>query len=144
MTQYLDFIGYSDAFTFSILEALIILGRKPSLKKQKDLFSPFSCNATILRLSFFFSISASFLFAHDRPVLTYPYPDFQYAELFDNIDVSREDSVDWDKFAAHMLLEYYEKDDRMKSTQLPQWKDLKNLPGYASLPLQKCCDFPKL
>ncbi|ESO89700.1 hypothetical protein LOTGIDRAFT_124680, partial [Lottia gigantea] len=51
----------------------------------------------------------------------------QYGELYDNIDVTREGSVDWDKFASHMLLEFYEKDDRVKSTQVPQWKDLKNL-----------------
>ena len=36
--------------------------------------------------------------------------------------------MDWDKFASHMLLEFYEKDDRVKSTQVPQWKDLKHLP----------------
>ena len=53
---------------------------------------------------------------------------FQYAELFDKIDVTREGTVDWDKFASHMLLEFYEKDDRVKSTQVPQWKDLKQLP----------------
>ena len=38
--------------------------------------------------------------------------------------------MDWDKFASHMLLEFYEKDDRVKSTQVPQWKDLKSLPRY--------------
>ena len=53
---------------------------------------------------------------------------FQYSELFDKIDVTREGTVDWDKFASHMLLEFYEKDDRVKSTQVPQWKDLKQLP----------------
>ena len=36
---------------------------------------------------------------------------FQYAELFDKFDVTREGTVDWDKFASHMLLEFYEKDD---------------------------------
>lgn len=53
----------------------------------------------------------------------------EYAELFDKIDVTREGTVDWDKFASHMLLEFYEKDDRVKSTQVPQWKDLKHLPS---------------
>lgn len=38
--------------------------------------------------------------------------------------------MDWDKFASHMLLEFYERDDRVKSTQVPQWKDLKSLPRY--------------
>jgi len=51
----------------------------------------------------------------------------QYQDLFDKIDVTKEGVVDWDKFASHMLLEFYEKDDRVKSTQVPQWKDLKNL-----------------
>lgn len=55
---------------------------------------------------------------------------FQYAELFDKIDVTREGTVDWDKFASHMLLEFYEKDDRVKSTQVPQWKDLKQMPRW--------------
>ena len=57
-----------------------------------------------------------------------PDPVHQYGELFDKIDVTREGTVDWDKFASHMLLEFYEKDDRVKSTQVPQWKDLKALP----------------
>ncbi|KAK7096335.1 hypothetical protein V1264_005639 [Littorina saxatilis] len=53
----------------------------------------------------------------------------EYGDLFDKIDVTREGTVDWDKFASHMLLEFYEKDDRVKSTQVPQWKDLKALPS---------------
>ena len=59
------------------------------------------------------------------------YIQFQYGELFDKIDVTREGVVDWDKFASHMLLEFYEKDDRVKSTQVPQWKDLKQMPRYS-------------
>lgn len=51
----------------------------------------------------------------------------QYDELFDKIDVTKEGTVDWDKFASHMLLEFYERDDRVKSTQVPQWKDIRNL-----------------
>ena len=42
----------------------------------------------------------------------------EYADLFDKIDVAKEGFVDWDKFCSHMLLEYYEKDDRMKTTQV--------------------------
>ena len=41
----------------------------------------------------------------------FPWSLFQYAELFDKVDVTREGTVDWDKFASHMLLEFYEKDD---------------------------------
>ena len=51
----------------------------------------------------------------------------EYGELFDKIDVAKEGTVDWDKFASHMLLEFYERDDRVKSTQVPQWKALKML-----------------
>ncbi|XP_065937258.1 LOW QUALITY PROTEIN: cilia- and flagella-associated protein 337 [Magallana gigas] len=51
----------------------------------------------------------------------------EYGELFDKVDVAKEGTVDWDKFASHMLLEFYERDDRVKSTQVPQWKDLKML-----------------
>eukprot|EP00057_Strongylocentrotus_purpuratus_P020337 XP_011674811.1 PREDICTED: WD repeat-containing protein on Y chromosome [Strongylocentrotus purpuratus] len=53
----------------------------------------------------------------------------EYAELFDNIDVTKEGYVNWDKFTGHLLLEYVEKDDRVKSTQVPQWKDIKQLPS---------------
>ncbi|XP_070547299.1 LOW QUALITY PROTEIN: cilia- and flagella-associated protein 337-like [Ptychodera flava] len=53
----------------------------------------------------------------------------EYAELFDKIDVTKEERVDWDKLASHLLLEYHEKDDRVKSTQVPQWKDIKYLPS---------------
>ncbi|XP_041458844.1 WD repeat-containing protein 49-like isoform X1 [Lytechinus variegatus] len=53
----------------------------------------------------------------------------EYAELFDNIDVTKEGFVNWDKFTGHLLLEYVEKDDRVKSTQVPQWKDIKQLPS---------------
>ena len=41
----------------------------------------------------------------------------EYGDLFDKIDVTKEGFVDWDKFCSHMLLEYYEKDDRMKTIQ---------------------------
>ena len=34
------------------------------------------------------------------------------------MDATKEGYVDWDKFCSHMLLEYYEKDDRMKTTQV--------------------------
>ncbi|XP_071788999.1 cilia- and flagella-associated protein 337-like isoform X2 [Asterias amurensis] len=53
----------------------------------------------------------------------------EYADLFDKIDVTKDGKVDWDKFASHLLLEYVEKDDRVKSTQVPQWKDIKMLPS---------------
>ena len=52
----------------------------------------------------------------------------QYGDLFDKIDITKEGGVDWDKLASHLLLEFYEKDDRVKATQVPQWKTLKYLP----------------
>ncbi|XP_068715125.1 cilia- and flagella-associated protein 337-like [Montipora foliosa] len=51
----------------------------------------------------------------------------EYEDLFNKVDVGKEGYVDWDKFCSHMLLEYYEKDDRMKTTQVPQWRELRNV-----------------
>lgn len=51
-----------------------------------------------------------------------------YAELFEKVDVNKEGLIDWDKLCSHLLLQYYEKDDRIKSTQVPQWQELKNIP----------------
>ncbi|KAA0184030.1 WD repeat-containing protein 49, partial [Fasciolopsis buskii] len=51
----------------------------------------------------------------------------EYSELFDKIDITGDGFVDWDKFASHLLLEFYEKDDRMKTLSVPQWKELKFL-----------------
>lgn len=82
----------------------------------------FSC------LNFFFQINQS---GHDRE-LSLDVDQFceilsivlnkgsreEYEDLFNKIDVGKEGYVDWDKFCSHMLLEYYEKDDRMKTTQV--------------------------
>jgi len=51
----------------------------------------------------------------------------QYEELFDKIDATKEGLVDWDKFASFILLNFYERDDRTKSTQVPQWKELRSI-----------------
>ena len=53
-----------------------------------------------------------------------------YSELFEKVDVNKEGFIDWDKLCSHLLLQYYEKDDRIKSTQVPQWQELK----YISCP----------
>ncbi|XP_033126234.1 uncharacterized protein LOC117124189 [Anneissia japonica] len=42
----------------------------------------------------------------------------EHCDLFDKIDVTKEGKVDWDKIASHLLLEYVEKDDRVKATQV--------------------------
>uniref|UniRef100_A0A1I8HNF2 EF-hand domain-containing protein n=1 Tax=Macrostomum lignano TaxID=282301 RepID=A0A1I8HNF2_9PLAT len=54
---------------------------------------------------------------------------FNYEELFDKIDISKEGSVSWDQLAQHMLLQFYERDDKVKSTQLPQWRDIRMIPA---------------
>lgn len=51
----------------------------------------------------------------------------QFGQMFDRIDVTKQGVVNWDKFASHMLLEFYEKDDKVKSTQVPHWTELKVL-----------------
>jgi len=53
--------------------------------------------------------------------------------MFDRIDVTKQGVVNWDKFASHMLLEFYEKDDKVKSTQVPHWTELKVLATYVFL-----------
>eukprot|EP00112_Aurelia_sp_Birch-Aquarium-sp1_P013143 Seg278.9 transcript_id=Seg278.9/GoldUCD/mRNA.D3Y31 product="WD repeat-containing protein 49" protein_id=Seg278.9/GoldUCD/D3Y31 len=52
----------------------------------------------------------------------------EYIELFEKVDVNKEGFIDWDKLCSHLLLQYYEKDDRTKSTQVPQWQELKYIP----------------
>lgn len=63
----------------------------------------------------------------------------EYEDLFNKIDVGKEGYVDWDKFCSHMLLEYYEKDDRMKTTQVFLTMELScdncNLGGDDFLPI---------
>ncbi|KER22048.1 hypothetical protein T265_09764 [Opisthorchis viverrini] len=51
----------------------------------------------------------------------------EFNDLFDKIDITGDGLVDWDKFASHLMLEFYERDDRMKKLSVPQWKDLKTL-----------------
>ena len=51
----------------------------------------------------------------------------EFSELFEKVDVNKEGLIDWDKLCSHLLLQYYEKDDRIKSTQVPQWQELKSI-----------------
>ena len=48
-----------------------------------------------------------------------------YIELFDKIDISRNNFISWQQFSSHLLLDYYESDDRTKHTQVPQWDNIK-------------------
>ncbi|XP_067897559.1 cilia- and flagella-associated protein 337-like isoform X2 [Heterodontus francisci] len=60
----------------------------------------------------------------------------EYGDLFDRIDVARDGFVDWDKMTTFMLLELYEKEERAKSSLVPQWKDIKFLPSHHKEPIQ--------
>lgn len=61
----------------------------------------------------------------------------EYGELFDKIDVTRDRVLDWDKLTSFLLLELSEKDERAKSSVVPQWKDLKLLPSSLKEHIQK-------
>ncbi|KAJ6644756.1 hypothetical protein lerEdw1_013583, partial [Lerista edwardsae] len=52
----------------------------------------------------------------------------EYGELFDKIDLTRDDLIDWDKLTSFVLLELYERDERTKLSVVPRWKDLRHLP----------------
>ncbi|XP_039249520.2 cilia- and flagella-associated protein 337-like [Styela clava] len=49
----------------------------------------------------------------------------EYAELFDRIDITKSGRVTWDAFVQFMLYEFLEKDEKVKTTQVPQWKELR-------------------
>ncbi|XP_066936412.1 cilia- and flagella-associated protein 337-like [Clytia hemisphaerica] len=51
-----------------------------------------------------------------------------YYQLFDMVDISREGLINWDRFSNYLLLEYYEREDRIKTTQVPQWQDIRSIP----------------
>ena len=52
-----------------------------------------------------------------------------YHQLFDMVDISRDGLINWDRFSNYLLLEYYEREDHIKTTQVPQWQDIKNIPS---------------
>ena len=51
-----------------------------------------------------------------------------YYQLFDMVDISRDGRINWDRFSNYLLLEYYEREDHIKTTQVPQWQDIKSIP----------------
>ena len=64
---------------------------------------------------------------------------FRYGELFDKIDITQEGMVDWDMFVQFMLLEFYEEDEKVKTTQV-QWlvaQNNKETLVFGRLTLQK-------
>ncbi|XP_036303586.1 WD repeat-containing protein 49 [Pipistrellus kuhlii] len=60
-----------------------------------------------------------------------------YGKLFDKVDVAQDGFINWDKLTSFMLLTLYENDERAKATSVPQWKDLKLLPGKHKDTIQK-------
>lgn len=52
----------------------------------------------------------------------------EYGELFDKINLTRDDLIDWNKLTSFVLLELYERDERTKLLVTPQWKELRRLP----------------
>jgi hypothetical protein len=44
--------------------------------------------------------------------------DIQAADLFEKIDLSDEGKINLDQFCSYMLMYYYEKEDKVKSTQV--------------------------
>ncbi|XP_072474657.1 cilia- and flagella-associated protein 337 [Notamacropus eugenii] len=61
----------------------------------------------------------------------------EYGELFDKVDVARDDSITWDKLISLILLNLNEKDERAKSAVIPQWKDPQLLPMIHKDAIQK-------
>uniref|UniRef100_A0A8C4VS78 WD repeat domain 49 n=1 Tax=Gopherus evgoodei TaxID=1825980 RepID=A0A8C4VS78_9SAUR len=51
----------------------------------------------------------------------------EFGEMFDKIDVTRDGIIDWDKVTSFMLLDLNEKDERTRSSVIPQWKNLQLL-----------------
>ncbi|XP_014389046.1 PREDICTED: WD repeat-containing protein 49 [Myotis brandtii] len=61
----------------------------------------------------------------------------EYGKFFDKVDVAQDGFINWDKLTSFMLLTLYENDERAKATAVPQWKDLKFLPGKHKDTIQK-------
>ncbi|XP_043378753.1 WD repeat-containing protein 49 isoform X3 [Chelonia mydas] len=51
----------------------------------------------------------------------------EFGEMFDKIDLTRDGIIDWDKVTSFMLLDLNEKDERTRSSVIPQWKNLRLL-----------------
>ncbi|XP_051874572.1 WD repeat-containing protein 49-like [Pristis pectinata] len=60
----------------------------------------------------------------------------EYGDMFDRIDVTGDGFVDWDKVTTFMLLGHYEKEERVKSSLVPQWRDIIFLPSHQKEPIQ--------
>ncbi|PAA70774.1 hypothetical protein BOX15_Mlig005513g1 [Macrostomum lignano] len=53
--------------------------------------------------------------------------DEEYEELFDKIDICKEGTVSWDQLFQHLMMQLYEKDDKVRNNQVPQWRNPKQL-----------------
>ncbi|XP_069329076.1 cilia- and flagella-associated protein 337 isoform X2 [Eulemur rufifrons] len=61
----------------------------------------------------------------------------EYGELYDKVDMAQDGFITWDKLTSFILLVLYEKEERAKSTVVPQWKDLEFLPVKHKDTIQK-------
>ena len=43
---------------------------------------------------------------------------FSYEELFDKIDITKEGMVNFNMFIRFLMLEFYEEDEKLKTTQV--------------------------
>ncbi|XP_069755200.1 cilia- and flagella-associated protein 337-like [Narcine bancroftii] len=59
-----------------------------------------------------------------------------YGNMFDRIDVARDGFIDWNKVTTFMLLGHYEKEERVKSSLVPQWRDIIFFPSRQKEPIQ--------
>ncbi|XP_036393500.1 WD repeat-containing protein 49-like [Megalops cyprinoides] len=61
----------------------------------------------------------------------------EYGQLFDNVDVTREGLVDWEKLTTFLLLELSEKDEHARAAAVTRWRPLHVLPAVHREPVQR-------
>ncbi|OAF65538.1 WD repeat-containing protein 49 [Intoshia linei] len=62
-------------------------------------------------------------FSNLLPTVLKEYNVKQCEDFFDRIDINKSGYVDWDKIISLIMLQLYEKDNKIRSTQLPKWKE---------------------
>ncbi|XP_061074254.1 WD repeat-containing protein 49-like [Conger conger] len=60
----------------------------------------------------------------------------EYGQLFDNVDVTREGRVDWEKLTTFLLLELSEKDEHARAAMVMRWRPLRTLASAHREPVQ--------
>ncbi|XP_035239652.1 WD repeat-containing protein 49-like [Anguilla anguilla] len=61
----------------------------------------------------------------------------EYGQLFDNVDVTREGRVDWEKLTTFLLLELSEKDEHARAAMVTRWRPLRALAAAHREPVQQ-------